>query len=216
MARALRETLTLSLALGLTSIALGQDRQQPPPQQQQQPSSLGPFANPDVQKELKLSEEQITKLRDALNKVMVKYRDDLPKLDRMPEAERQKKLMAISEDNSKAISGILDAKQWKRFKQIQWQFSGVAALQDPELQKELKLNDEQKKKLDSVFNDAEKKIQDMQRGGEQSQEKYLAVIKDMEKKANDVLTEEQQKNFKEVKGPPFQPSRPSPRPPSER
>lgn len=215
MARALKETLTLCLALGLASIALGQDRQQPPQQRQQQ-SVLGPFANPDVQKELKLSEDQLSKLKDAINKVMEKHRDDFAKFQQMPPEEQQKKMMAINEEHSKAVASVLDAKQQKRFKQIQWQSDPIGALQDPELQKELKLNDEQKKKIDNAFNDANKKLQEMMKSRESSREKYEAVYKDLEKKTNDTLSEEQQKNLKELKGPPFQPSRPAQRPPSER
>jgi hypothetical protein len=216
MARALKKILTLCLVLGLTSVALGQqqDRQQPP--QSQQPSVLGPFASPDVQKELKLNEEQISKLKDALNKVMEKHRDDFTKLQQLSPDEQQKKMMAINEDYNKAVVGVLDAKQWKRYKQIQWQSDPIGCLQDPDLQKELKLNDEQKKKIDGVFNDANKKIQEMMKGGERSREKYEAVRKDVEKKATEVLTQEQQKNLKELQGPPFQPSRQSAPPPKER
>lgn len=216
MARALKEIGTLCLILGLTSIALGQQQDRRQPQQPQQPSVLGPFANPDVQKELKLSEEQIGKLKDALNRVMEKHRDDFAKLQQMSLDEQQKKMMAINEEYNKAVVGVLDAKQWKRYKQIQWQSDPIGCLQDPDLQKDLKLSDEQKKKIDGVFNDANKKIQDMMKGGERSPEKFQAVRKDVEKKANEVLTEEQQKNLKELKGPPFQVSRQTPPPPRER
>lgn len=219
MARALKVILTLCLVLGLTSIALGQqqDRQQP---QQPQQSVLGPFADPNVQKELKMSEEQIGKLKDAITKVLEKHRDDFAKLRQMPPEEQQKKIMAINEEHTKAVRDVLDAKQWKRFKQIQWQSDpiGVGSLQDPDLQKELKLSDEQKKKIESAFNDANKKMQEMEKSRESSPEKAQAVIKDLQKKVNDVLTEEQQKNLKELKGPPFQPSPPpsTPRPPREK
>jgi hypothetical protein len=203
MARALKGTLTLCLALGLTSFAWGQG--------QLQPSVLGPvLSNPDVQKELKLSEEQISKLKDALNKVMDKYKDDFAKLARMSPEEQQKMMRALIDDSHKAMAGILDAKQMKRLKQIEWQIAGVNALQDPDLQKELKLNDEQKKKLDGLFNDANKKMQQLFQSQERSPEKYQAVVKELEEKANSVLSEEQQKNFKELKGPRFQFSLPSP------
>lgn len=217
MARALKEILTLSLALGLTSIALGQQQDRQQPQQPQQPSVLGPFASPDVQKELKLSEEQIGKLKDALNKVLEKHRDDFAKFQQMSPEEQQKQMMALNEDHKKAVAGVLDAKQWKRYKQFQWQMDPIGALQDPDLQKELKLSDEQKKKIDNLFNDANKKMQDMRKGRESSPEKYQAVVKDLEKKTNDVLTEEQQKNLKELKGPPFPfPRQAAPRAPRER
>jgi hypothetical protein len=198
---------------GLANTTWGQDRQQ-----QAQPSALGPFlSNPDIQKELKINDEQVGKLKDALGKVMEKYKDDFTKFPQLPPEEQQKKMMAFNEDNNKAVSGVLDAKQWKRYKQIQWQLNGPGALQDPDMQKELKMNDEQKKKIDGIFSDANKKMQEMARNREDSpqkmQEKYMTIIKDVEKRVNDVLNEEQQKNFKDLKGSPFQPSQSAPPPP---
>jgi hypothetical protein len=214
MSRVLKGTLTLCLILRLTSITWGQGQER---QQPKEPSPLGPFlSNPDIQKELKLNDEQIDKLKAALGKMMDKYKDDMAKFPQLSPEEQQKKMMAFNEDNNKVVSGVLDAKQWKRYKQIQWQANGVAALHDPDLQKELKFSDEQKKKIDSIFNDAGKKMQEMIKAGERSQEKYQTLFKDVEKKANDVLNEDQQKNLKELKGPPFQPSQPAPRPPSQR
>lgn len=213
MARVHKGTLPLCLVLGLASIALGQGQDRQPPQQ---PSALGLFASPDVQKELKLSEDQISKLRDVLNRVMENHRDDFAKLQQLPPEEQQKKMTAINEEHNKAVAGVLDAKQRKRYKQIQWQLDPIGSLQDPELQKELKLSDEQKKKIDGLFNDANKKVQEMMKSRETSREKYQAVVKDLEKKTNDVLSEEQQKNLKELKGSPFQFSAPAQRPPSGR
>lgn len=208
MARTLRGTLTLCLSLGLTSIALGQQGQRPP-----QPSVLGPVLSiPEVQKELKLSDEQLSKLKDALGKVIEKYKDDSAKLQRMSTEEQQKKLREINMEGDKAVAGVLDARQLKRFRQIEWQMQRIGALGDPNLQKELKLSDEQKKKLEDIFNDAGKKGQELAKNPgatrEEVQRKYEAFLKDVEAKANGVLSEEQKKNFKEVMGPPFQMARP--------
>ena len=218
MVRALKGTLTLGLILGLTSVTWGQgqDRQQP-----NQHSVLGPILSiPDVQKELKLNEEQIGKLKDVLGKVQDRYKDDAAKFAQLPPEVQLKKMTAFNQDNDKAVSGVLDDKQWKRFKQIRWQFNGPAALQDPDLQKELKMNDEQKKKIDGIIGDGNKRMQEISRNPYDSrqkmQEKYMAIIKDVEKKANDVLNEDQQKSFKELKGPSFQPSQSAPPPPKEK
>jgi Spy/CpxP family protein refolding chaperone len=205
MARALMGTLTLCLALGLTSAALGQQRQPPP-----QPSILGPvLSSPEVQKELKLSDEQLSKLKDVLGKVMDKHKDDIARLQKMSPQEQQKKFQEISQEGDKAVAGVLDARQLKRFRQIEWQLQGVGALADPTLQKELKLSDDQKKKLEDVFKEAGKKQQELLRNPgasrEEAQKRFESFVKDVEAKANGVLTEEQKKNLKEVQGPPFQP-----------
>lgn len=210
MARALKATLTLCLAVGLTSIALGQ---------QQQPGIFGPGAmlfNPDVSKDLKLSEEQLDKLKGTLGKVMAKYKDDFDKFRKSPPTpeEGQKVGKAFNDDSHKAIAGVLDAKQLRRFQQIKWQLTGIGAFEDPELQKELKLSEEQKKKLEGVIKDAEKKLQDLAKS-QSPREKFQNVLKESEEQANGVLSEEQRKNLKELKGPPFAFSRPAP-PPAEK
>lgn len=217
MVRKLTGLGILMLILGLTSFALAQ----------QQQGMLGPgglLFSPDVKKDLKMSDEQANKLRGALGKVMEKYRADFEKFQKNPPSakeyektmkEYEKTMKAFHEDSDKAVASVLDAKQVKRFRQIEWQLNGVGALQDPDLQKELKLSDEQKKKLDDIFRAAGKQLQQLQEKRETSKEKFDAVIKDMEDKVNGVLTEEQKKSWKEAQGPKFELSRPAP-PPSEK
>jgi hypothetical protein len=200
MVRVLKQALMLCLVLGLTTIAFGQQERQPP-----RPDPLGPIlSNPDVQRELKLSEDQVGKLKNSLGKVMEKYQDKFAKLQQLSPEEQQKTFKSLNEDSHKAIAGVLDDKQTKRFKQIQWQLSGINALQDPDLQKDLKLSDDQRKKLDGIFSDAGKKMQDMIQRREQSREKYEALAKDVEDRANGVLTDEQKKSFKEMMGSRFE------------
>jgi Spy/CpxP family protein refolding chaperone len=212
MARMLKRTLTLCLILGLTSIALAQPAQQP------QPQIAGPggvLFNPDVKKELKLSDEQLSKLKDGLGKVMTKYKAEFEKFQKAPPSPEQaeKTIKAFHDDSWKAIKGVLEAKQATRFQQILWQLGGINAFQDPDLQKELKLTDEQKKKIEDVFKDSGKKWQELENKRENSPEKYQAIMKDAEGKVNGLLTDEQKKKLKELKGAPFQFSPPpSPQP----
>jgi dynactin complex subunit len=203
MAGALKRILTLCLVLGLTSIAWGQGPVQI------KPIFYHPVLDfPGVPKDLKLSDEQIKKLKDALGKVMEKHKDDPDKFQRMSPEEVLKQINALDEDLHKAVAGILDAKQMKRLNQIKWQIAGVGALIDPDLQKELKLSNEQKKKLKGIFNDMTEKWQQIQPCDETSWEKYQAILEDLEEKANGVLSEEQKKNVKELMGPPFELSPP--------
>ncbi|MGH7173854.1 MAG: hypothetical protein ACRELG_26535 [Gemmataceae bacterium] len=212
MSRMLKRTVTLCLVLGLTSMALAQ---------QQRPGIAGPGAllfNPDVKKELKLSDEQLSKLKNGLGKVMTKYQPHFEKFKKSPPtAEQAEKISKAFEDDSwKALTSVLDGKQTKRFQQILWQLGGLNALQDPDLQKELNLKDEEKKKLEVIFKARGKKLQELQSKRETSREKYEAVVKEAEEKINGVLTNEQKKNLKELKGPKFEFSRPAPPPPPKK
>src|SRR6185312_3809426 len=135
MARVLKRTLTLCLVLGLTSFALAQQ------QQQEIGGPGGLLFTPDVKKELKLSETQIGKLKDGLGKVMTKYKPAFEKFQKSPPSQEQAEKVhkAFLDDSWEAIQGVLDGKQLTRFQQILWQLGGIGALQDPDLQKELKL-----------------------------------------------------------------------------
>jgi Spy/CpxP family protein refolding chaperone len=205
MTQALKWTLTLCLAVALTSAAAAQQR----------PGMFGPggmLMNAKVQKELKLSDDQVDKLKDALGKVRDNHKDDFDKIREMSMQERTKMFKAINDESQKAIAGVLDGKQLKRFKQIEWQVAGADALRDAHLQKELKLSDEQKKKLDTIFNDSAKKMQSLFEGGnlEGAREKMQTIRKETGEKANGVLSEDQKKSFKELKGKPFEFERPRP------
>lgn len=211
MSRTLKATLTLCLALLPTSLAVAQAQPKPI-------IGVGTMLfHPDIQKELKLSDEQLGKLKDVLGKVMVKYDDVLVKFQKAPSTpeEAEKLSKALTEDSQKAIAGVLDAKQVKRFKQILWQSIGITSLLDPEVQKELKLSDEQTKKLTAIFKESGKKWLEMVKKPE-PEEKFKALIKELEDQATGVLTEEQQKSYKELKGPKFELSPPPPPPPPKK
>jgi hypothetical protein len=200
---ALKGALTMCLAVGLMTAAYAQ---------QGRGGLAGLLTNPSVKKELKLTDDQLTKVQDALGKVQEKHKDSFTKFLQMSKEEQRKVVRSFTEDYNKAVASVLDANQVKRFKQIQWQLAGVGALEDPELQKSLKLSDDQQKKLTAMFEEFSKKVQELSQGGnvEGQREKFEKIRKDTEEKANGVLTDEQKKQWKEMQGEPFklEPQRP--------
>jgi Spy/CpxP family protein refolding chaperone len=189
----LKGALVLGLALAMASAV----------QAQQRGRGFGPggmLQNEGVQKELKLTDEQKTKLREAMEKVREDNKDILAKgFQDMTREDREK----LAKDTNAAISKVLDEKQMKRFKQIGWQVGGANALNEPEVQKTLKLNDEQKKKLQDIIADSNKKMREAFQGGG-GFEKIQEIRKETQEKANGVLTDEQKKSWKEMLGEPFE------------
>lgn len=202
----LKGALAMCLTVGLVTAAQAQG------QGRGGSGSAGLLADPGVKKELKLTDDQLTKIQDALGKIQDKHKDDFARYREMSNDERRKMMRSISEDYNKAVASVLDEKQMKRFKQIQWQISGVGALEDPDVQKSLKLSDDQKKKLTTVFADANKKMQDLFKSGnvEGKREEFDKLRKDAEDKAYNVLTDEQKKQWKEMQGEPFKLAPPQP------
>src|SRR5437588_8634861 len=99
--------LTIGLVVLLASPALSQRR----------PGGGGGFGggggvgallqNPGVQKELAMTEDQVTKVKDAVAKVREKHKDDLAKLRDLPREERATKgaeiMKAVNADTEKAL-----------------------------------------------------------------------------------------------------------------
>jgi len=201
----LKFSLVMGLTLALTNAV-----------QAQRPGGFpgpgGMLMSPGVQKELKLTDDQVGKLKDSLGKVRDNHKDDFAKFREMSNEDRQKLMKTIGDESQKAIAGVLNAKQMKRFKQLQWQVGGARALNDPEVQKALKLSDDQKKKLNTVFADSDKKMRELFQGGnvEGAREKFQELRKQAQEKATGVLTADQKKSWKELKGEPFEFQRPRP------
>src|SRR5436189_3629115 len=128
----------------------------------------GLLRNEGVQKELKLSEDQVKKVTEALQKNQEKYRDDFAALrDATPEEQREKfppLMKKVNEDNEKAVAGILNADQTKRLKQIELQVQGVQAFASEDVQKKLNLTDAQKDDIKLISEEVQKERRSIRQG----------------------------------------------------
>lgn len=108
-----------------------------------------------------------------------------------------------------AISRVLNDKQFKRFKQIDLQQKGNRAFKDETIQKELNMNEEQKKNVNSIVDDANKQLAELRKGGggggfggfnKGNQEKIDTINKETKEKIYTVLSKEQRKTWREMVG----------------
>src|SRR5262249_8416695 len=170
------------------------------------------LTNKGVQKELKLTDDQVTKLDAAMKKIREKQRDIFTKLQDVPQEERRAKAQEmfkqLAEETQKATAGILKPDQEKRLKQIQLQMQGARAYADPEVQKALKLTDAQKDKIKKINEEAAKERTSSREnaGGDfqEAMKKLADLRKATSEKAAGVLTDEQKKAWKELTGEPFE------------
>jgi acyl-CoA reductase-like NAD-dependent aldehyde dehydrogenase len=185
-------------------------------QRQRQPGGFGGGfgANPlsyaadqkSVQEELKMTEDQIKKAKDLQEKSRGN-RQDFQGLSR---EEIQKKMAERRAENDKALAGILSADQMKRLNQIVLQQRGGDALNDPKIQDELKLTDDQKEKIKAIGEDFRKTMAEMRQnnqGGGGDFQAAMQKMQEMRKANNDklmkLLTADQGKTWKELTGAPF-------------
>jgi Spy/CpxP family protein refolding chaperone len=168
------------------------------------------IANASVQEEIKATDEQKEKARELVTKQGEKMRDlfqgggfDREKMQQM-QTENAK-------EGDKLAKEILKPDQLKRYNQIKWQNEGVLAFQDSEVVTALKLTGEQKDKLKALGEDFTKDDRELLmsgRGGggnfQEIAQKRTALKKDFMAKADKVLTDSQQKEWKELTGKPFE------------
>jgi Spy/CpxP family protein refolding chaperone len=154
-----------------------------------------------VQKDLKLSDDQIAKVKDFEQK----RREALSGLRDLSQEERQKKMEEQNKADHKAIAEILKPEQVKRLKQIAWQLQGPQALANEEVSTALGLSADQKDKLKKIGDDMRTQMRELFQagGGEEARKKMEELRKNTSDKMMEVLTPEQKTKLKELTGEPF-------------
>jgi hypothetical protein len=205
MRNVIRGMLVLGLVIVLAQPSLAQQRQRG--RGQGQGGVGGLLTNPSVQKELKLDEDQTTKIKEAVQQVRDKHKDDFAKLQDLGQDERPAKQRELNQTVAKetmaAVSNILKPEQLKRLHQIELQQAGTRAFTMPEVEKALTLTAEQKEKIKSIAEDSNKEMRELRQGGQSNQEKIAALRKETNDKVQAVLTDEQKKTWKDLTGEPF-------------
>jgi Spy/CpxP family protein refolding chaperone len=225
MRRLFKTTFILGLVLILAGPALAQ--------RGQGGGGRGGFGGPgmliqnqSVQKELKLTDDQIQKIKDATTSINEKHkgeRDAVRSLQGDEQREKRQELgKKIASETNEALAGILKPEQSKRLKEITLQRDGPRAFNSEEVQKALKLTDEQNDKIKTINEDAAKDMRELappggRRGAggggggvvdqsvfKEFMTKAAALNKETMDKISSVLTDDQKKAWKDMTGQPFE------------
>jgi hypothetical protein len=166
---------------------------------------------PNVQKDLKMTDDQTGKVQDTLRSVNEKHRDEFEALrDAAPE-ERISKMMALGKAVNEEVKkelGFSEA-QSKRFDQIVLQQRGTTAFAEPEVAQKLNLTDDQKSQIREIneslrgqFGGFNKDASEEERA--EARRKMQARRAETMSKALAVLNDEQKKTWKELTGEPIE------------
>lgn len=169
------------------------------------------LTNKSVQKELKLSDEQIEKADKAATEIGEKRQEKMAELRDLDQGERMEKMQAVMKElnteSKKAADGILKPEQSKRLSEISLQIQGFGAFNDPDVQSKLKITDEQKSKLKDLQEESMNAMRDMrdqfQNDREGAMKKMTELRKELGDKATAMLTADQKKAWKDMTGEPF-------------
>lgn len=166
---------------------------------------VGLVQNPQVQQELKLTDEQKSKVSEIATRV----REAGPQRgqgggqgDREQIRERAQALARVVADEEKKLDEILNDEQKTRLEQISLQVTGVRAINRDDVASKLGLSDEQKEKVQAAL-----RVQRGQGGGGQGQPNAAALRErrqQLEEQVLAVLTDEQKQKWTELKGAPFE------------
>jgi hypothetical protein len=169
--------------------------------------------NKGVQEELKISDDQKSKLESAVKDTFGKYKDDLAAARKDKDREKTEKLSkAMNADITKAAEGALKPEQMKRLRQIEiWyalQNGNLQMLTQERVNDKLKLTDKQK---DAIKEASEKLGQERRdifqnAGGnfEEARKKVEEKTKAAVEKFTDTLSADQKSALKELAGAKFE------------
>jgi hypothetical protein len=179
--------------------------------------------NPAVQKDLGLSEENATKVKEITDDVRQEMQEqiagsgiDFQGLRDLQGEEREKRMAEIQTKMAEVnktindkflpkINEILDKSQQKRLHEIAIQAAGSAALEDAGVVKDLGLSKDQTDKIKSIVKDFSGKTRAIPRDADRSERmaKTAELREEETAKVTEVLTKDQQAKFTDMKGKPF-------------
>jgi len=121
----------------------------------------------------------------------------------------EEQIEKVPEAVMKALSEVLNPTQLTRFKQIELQQRGAAALGEPKVADQLKLSDDQRNNIKTILEDSRKEMTELfSQGGAGGDfkargEKMQNFRKETQTKVMGVLTSDQKKEWRQLTGDPF-------------
>jgi len=156
-----------------------------------------------VQKELKLSDDQINKAKELADQTREKMRD----IFGADEADRPKKMQELNEETRKALAEILNADQSKRLKEISYQQRGGIAFTDPEVAKALDLSEEQQAKVRTINQETGAAMRQLFTPGQAPDDDARQKMADLRKSSGEkllaLLSADQKTKWTALQGEPF-------------
>ncbi len=169
---------------------------------------LGLLRNPQVQQELKITEEQRSKLEQLGEQLREKFRGLGQELRELSPEERENRLESLNAEVERELAKILNEQQLKRLKQISLQVEGYAALARPSVAKEIGLTEGQLRQIREILREAGEKrrtlFQQGPTGDPQARFQEMRKIRDwVDEQIGKLLTEQQKKKWQQLIGEPF-------------
>jgi Spy/CpxP family protein refolding chaperone len=174
------------------------------------------LTNKSVQEELKLSKEQKDKIEEVGKANREKFQKFREESRDLKEDERNQKRQALVKETTEALNKAaeLSNDQKKRLAEITLQqsvrFRGPAAFSSEDVQKQLKLNDDQKDAIKTILKETEDKVKEETKDLDPRQDfrKVMEIRQKLNKEAMGTvakkLTKDQKETWTKMLGEPFE------------
>ncbi len=170
------------------------------------------LTNKGVQKELKVTDEQATKLGTLATELREKNQGRFQGLQDLSDDERRTKMQELQKtmqaELHKSLADILKPEQVKRFDEISLQQAGANAFSTPRVVEALKLTDDQKTKIQEINQATMESMRglrdEFQNDREGAMKKMAEVRKGASDKVTALLTDDQKKSWKDLTGDPYE------------
>lgn len=171
--------------------------------------------------DIKATEEQVEKLKEWAKEYQGKQMEFFKGAKDLSKEERTEKQAAMTKDAWEAVGKVLKEDQVKRLKQIELQVAGTGAFMRADVSEALKITDDQKGKIGESMGSLFKDMKELNEefgikgfggfGGaklegdkKKDYDKKLAKLnKEMMAAAQDAMTDDQKKKWKEMTGEPI-------------
>ena len=172
------------------------------------------FRNQQIQKQLQLNEEQYRRLNQSYMRSWEQYNKGLSGLDgNLNEQQRMQRLQEMNglfhKDFSKSVDEVFaDRAARQRYNQMEWQYRGYGAFNDPTLQQQLNLEQEQRQKLARYQREWNDQLRTWRReyakNGDGVNNRFREAYREQQERINAILTPQQRKMWTDLRGKPFE------------
>lgn len=169
---------------------------------------LGALQRPEVQADIKLTDEQKGKLDGLRQEILQDGASILQGLQNATPEERGKKMAEFTQLQMKKLATVLNPDQMKRLQQVAFQIDGLAgSIFQPAVAERLKITDEQSGKIGPIARGMQQARRELFQGGggniEETRKKVAELTKATDEKIVALLTDDQKKIWKEMCGEPL-------------
>jgi hypothetical protein len=176
----------------------------------QPPGSLGVvpwFQNPNVIRELRITDPQMRRLADVYGQLFGPYQTELGNLQGLDPAQRVARInelnMAFDNSMNKSAADILNERQIQRFNQLYTQQQGFEAFTNPELRRRLSLADTQLEQLRKANQDFDQQLRDLSKASQGDPRTWQTLYRMRSDRINDLLTDQQRQMWRQMTGDTF-------------